>query len=233
MIFRAKPDESRFEKENADYAAEERVNAKGTKTAYNIFYSKKVAELRKNGFNDVHTERGTTARTVADAWKKMSEAEKDVFEKQADMHNNGGGGGEADGVEEDADGGLNEDEREDEHEQHHEYQQPTWTHEDAMAMPPPYPMAEAPHPPPQHVEDGAQAAPSPDPNVPYPPPDWVGGPPPPVIHNPPPGYEGYPYPPPQYDPYSYPPPAFLPGMPPPPGYGPPPPTYQVPPPPYM
>lgn len=222
----AKPDEDRFQKETADYTAPEKLNRKRNKTGYNVFFSKHVLELKQND-GGVPSERGSVARIVGDAWKKIGAEEKDGYERQADQQN----------------------------EMNPMDQQPRMMMDppppDAMLPPPipdqhlrpphmdehpPPPMHDGGSPPPGHDPMGPH-----DPNMPPPyPPDYgMHGPPPPVIHQPP-GYEhGYgAYPP--YDPYAYPPnyhggpppPPYPPGMPPP-GYGPPPPHYQGPPPPYV
>jgi len=82
----AKPDEDRFQKETADYTAPERLNRKRAKTGYNVFFSKHVLELKQND-GGVPSERGSVARIVGDAWKKMSAEEKDQYERQADEQN--------------------------------------------------------------------------------------------------------------------------------------------------
>mmetsp|Transcript_35647 Transcript_35647/g.75106 ORF Transcript_35647/g.75106 Transcript_35647/m.75106 type:complete len:434 (+) Transcript_35647:449-1750(+) len=254
----AKPDEDRFQKETADYTAPEKLNRKRNKTGYNIFFSKHVLELKQHD-NGVPSERGSVARVVGEAWKKMSAEEKDEYEKQADRQNEMNP--------------LEEEEEEEREEEDHHYHPPFHPHMNivngVVMMPPPPdgmippPMAPPPHmpmteppppmneggPPPPLGPDHISVPPPADPNMPlHPyPPDYhmhgPHGPPPPVIHQPP-GYEAPPYgaayPP--YDPYTYPPnfqggpppPPPYPGMPPPPGYGPaPPPNYQGPPPPYV
>lgn len=251
----AKPDGDRFQKESATYQAPDRQNnRKRNKTGYNIFFSQHVLKLKSDQGDGVPTERGSVARVVGDAWKKMTAEEKDEFELKADKQN------EMDPIE-----------------QHHqmpemviqapmpqpmmmEHQQ---HHEHMVHHPPPPPMGD--------MNDGALGPPPPvdpmDPNLMHPPPH-MGGPGmpppmyppdgypgggypggPPVIHHPP-GYDPTGYYgglPPPFDPYAYPPPQYPPqgipgmppGMPPPPGaegmpYGLPPPNYQGhPPPPYV
>lgn len=85
----AKPDEDRFQKETADYTAPDKVNRKRAKTGYNVFFSKHVLELKQND-GGVPSERGSVARIVGDAWKKMSAEEKDEYERQADQRNETG-----------------------------------------------------------------------------------------------------------------------------------------------
>ncbi|KAL7539005.1 hypothetical protein ACHAXR_010711 [Thalassiosira sp. AJA248-18] len=208
----AKPDEDRFEKETANYQAPERLNRKRNKTGYNVFFSHHVLKLKREE-GSVPAERGSVARIVGDAWKKMSAEEKDDYERQADKAN-----AETDPVEIQL--------------QPPQPMNPTGPPPEQM----PPPMMEHP------MNDGGPPPHGPDPNMPPPgmpppyPPDYgMHGPPPPVIHHPP-GYDGY-YgaPPPPFDPYAYPPPPYPPyGPQPPPGeamppYGPPPPNYPMPP----
>eukprot|EP00585_Thalassiosira_rotula_P017400 CAMPEP_0196192868 /NCGR_PEP_ID=MMETSP0911-20130528/49245_1 /TAXON_ID=49265 /ORGANISM="Thalassiosira rotula, Strain GSO102" /LENGTH=490 /DNA_ID=CAMNT_0041465081 /DNA_START=612 /DNA_END=2084 /DNA_ORIENTATION=- len=82
----AKPDEDRFQKETADYTAPEKLSRKRAKTGYNVFFSKHVLELKHNDVG-VPSERGSVARIVGDAWKKMNAEEKDSYERQADEQN--------------------------------------------------------------------------------------------------------------------------------------------------
>eukprot|EP00571_Detonula_confervacea_P012702 CAMPEP_0172298606 /NCGR_PEP_ID=MMETSP1058-20130122/1183_1 /TAXON_ID=83371 /ORGANISM="Detonula confervacea, Strain CCMP 353" /LENGTH=430 /DNA_ID=CAMNT_0013007887 /DNA_START=358 /DNA_END=1650 /DNA_ORIENTATION=- len=239
----AKPDGDRYQKESATYQAPDRQsNRKRAKTGYNIFFSQHVLMLKSDQGEGVPSERGSVARVVGDAWKKMTAEEKDEFEQQADRQN------EIDPVEQrqplemTAQAPLPpqimpEHQQHEQHMQHPPPPPPMGDMNDGALGPPVDPMdPNAMHPP--HM--GGPGMPPPM----YPPDGYggggyPGGPPPPIIHHPPgydPGYYGAP--PPPYDPYAYPPPYPPQGMPPlgaegmP--YGPPPPNYQGhPPPPYV
>jgi len=252
----AKPDEDRYQKESATYQPPDRQsNRKRNKTGYNIFFSQHVIKLKSDSGEGIPAERGSVARVVGGAWKKMTMEEKDEFEQLADKEN------EMDPIE------LHQAPEimpathhpqmpppmmpeHPHHPQHHEHMHPP---------PPPPPMGDVvQHPPPglDPMDPNNAAAMHPPhmggipPGMPPPmyPPDGYGYPggPPPVIHHPP-GYDPtYPYGalPLPYDPYAYPPhypPGVMPpgmpphgaeGMP----YGVPPPHYQghpPPPPPYV
>jgi hypothetical protein len=83
---RAKPDKDRYEEQMANYQAPEKQNRKRNKTGYNLFFSAHVLRM-KNSDSGVPSERGSVARIVGDAWKKMSAEEKDFYEREADKHN--------------------------------------------------------------------------------------------------------------------------------------------------
>eukprot|EP00956_Cyclotella_meneghiniana_P028725 scaffold67766_cov52-Cyclotella_meneghiniana.AAC.6 len=70
----------------ASYQAPERGFRKRNKTGYNLFFSAHVLRM-KNTENGVPSERGSVARIVGDAWKKMSEEERDFYEREADKQN--------------------------------------------------------------------------------------------------------------------------------------------------
>ena len=75
----------RFERETANYQPSDRTR-KRAKTGYNMFFSEYVrARVRQEG--EMPLERGSTARVVGDAWKKMSVDEKEIYERQADEIN--------------------------------------------------------------------------------------------------------------------------------------------------
>ena len=83
---RAKPDRERYEEQMAHYQPPEKQNRKRNKTGYNIFFSAHVLRLKQSD-SGVPSERGSVARLVGDAWKKMSAEEKDYYEREADKQN--------------------------------------------------------------------------------------------------------------------------------------------------
>lgn len=83
---RAKPDKDRYEEEMTNYQAPENGFRKRNKTGYNLFFSAHVLRM-KNTETGVPSERGSVARIVGDAWKKMSAAERDFYEREADKQN--------------------------------------------------------------------------------------------------------------------------------------------------
>ena len=68
------------------YQAPEKGFRKRNKTGYNLFFSAHVLRM-KNSETGVPSERGSVARIVGDAWKKMSAAERDFYEREADKQN--------------------------------------------------------------------------------------------------------------------------------------------------
>lgn len=70
----------------ASYQAPEKGLRKRNKTGYNLFFSAHVLRM-KNSESGVPTERGSVARIVGDAWKKMSNEERDFYEREADKQN--------------------------------------------------------------------------------------------------------------------------------------------------
>lgn len=213
----ARPDRERYEEQMANYQPPEKQNRKRNKTGYNIFFSAHVLRLKQSD-SGVPSERGSVARLVGDAWKKMNADEKDYYEREADKQN------ELHPMDKPPPGPL--------HDSRAMMPDPN------MGAPPPQGMYGGSGPPPMggmppgppppdygHPMDGRSG-------VGPPPPDYG---PPPVIHQPsgydsrggyygggqyPPSYGGYdyynqPYPPPP--PPGPPPPAGRGGPPPPPG----------------
>ena len=70
----------------ATYQAPEKGIRKRNKTGYNLFFSAHVLRM-KTSDSGVPSERGCVARIVGDAWKKMSNEEKDFYEREADKQN--------------------------------------------------------------------------------------------------------------------------------------------------
>lgn len=70
----------------ATYQAPDKSNKKRNKTGYNLFFSAHVLRM-KNSELGVPSERGSVARIVGDAWKKMTDEERDFYEKEADKQN--------------------------------------------------------------------------------------------------------------------------------------------------
>lgn len=70
----------------ASYQAPDRGFRKRNKTGYNLFFSAHVLRM-KNTETGVPSERGSVARIVGDAWKKMTEEERDFYEREADKLN--------------------------------------------------------------------------------------------------------------------------------------------------
>jgi hypothetical protein len=98
---RAKPDEDRYKNEKATYRAPDQSRRKRSRTGYNVFFSEYVYRLKTHE-GGMPPERGMTARIVGEAWKKMSDVEKDKYEREAcgiygDSDHVGGGGGEGGG----------------------------------------------------------------------------------------------------------------------------------------
>jgi hypothetical protein len=85
-LTRAKPDKDRYEEQMASYQAPDKSNKKRNKTGYNLFFSAHVLRM-KNSELGVPSERGSVARIVGDAWKKMSNEERDFYEREADKQN--------------------------------------------------------------------------------------------------------------------------------------------------
>ena len=70
----------------ATYQAPDKANKKRNRTGYNLFFSAHVLRM-KNSETGVPSERGSVARIVGDAWKKMTNEERDFYEKEADKQN--------------------------------------------------------------------------------------------------------------------------------------------------
>ena len=99
---RAKPDEDRYMNEKAAYRAPDQGRRKRGRTGYNVFFSEYVYRLKtRDDMGMPPPERGTTARIVGQAWKKMSAIEKERYEREAcglygdsdHVGTSGGGGG--------------------------------------------------------------------------------------------------------------------------------------------
>jgi hypothetical protein len=70
----------------ANYQKPEKVPIrKRNKTAYNMFFSAHVQQMRQE--TCAPTERGTAARLVAEKWKTLSLEQKEIYEREADKHN--------------------------------------------------------------------------------------------------------------------------------------------------
>eukprot|EP00550_Attheya_septentrionalis_P009400 CAMPEP_0198296452 /NCGR_PEP_ID=MMETSP1449-20131203/32571_1 /TAXON_ID=420275 /ORGANISM="Attheya septentrionalis, Strain CCMP2084" /LENGTH=396 /DNA_ID=CAMNT_0043997073 /DNA_START=250 /DNA_END=1440 /DNA_ORIENTATION=+ len=85
----AKTDKKRYKDEMAKYnppEGEKQTNRRRNKTGYNMFFSAHVLSL-KNSSTGVPSERGSVARLVGEAWKAMSDQEKQYYEKEADKQN--------------------------------------------------------------------------------------------------------------------------------------------------
>ena len=93
FLSRAKQDIERYEKENAAYlaaSAKDRnpIRNKRNKTGYNVFFSKKVNEVRNHqDKSHIPIKRGAVAKFVGDAWRALSNEERDVFEREAHQLN--------------------------------------------------------------------------------------------------------------------------------------------------
>ena len=83
-IERAKADKERYQAEMANYTPPENKGPRKQrkKTGYNLFFTCHVAEL-KNARQEIPTERGSIARTVGNAWKKLTTEERDFYEQNA------------------------------------------------------------------------------------------------------------------------------------------------------
>ena len=83
----AKSDRKRYEEQMAQYQApDKQSNRKRNKTGYNMFFSAHVLRLKQTE-SGVPSERGSVARLVGTAWKKLSAEEKSYYEREADKHN--------------------------------------------------------------------------------------------------------------------------------------------------
>ena len=92
FLSRAKQDIDRYEQENAAYLAapakDQNLIRKRNKTGYNVFFSRKVNEVNNcQDKSHIPTKRGAIARFVGDAWKALSNEEREVFEREADKLN--------------------------------------------------------------------------------------------------------------------------------------------------
>ena len=93
FLSRAKQDIYRYEQENAAYLAapakDQNPIRKRNKTGYNVFFSRKVNEVKScQDKSDIPIKkRGAIARFVGDAWKALSNEEREVFEREADKLN--------------------------------------------------------------------------------------------------------------------------------------------------
>lgn len=86
-MYRAKADRKRYEAEMAAYQPPDKVaNRKRNKTGYNMFFSSHVLRLKQTE-SGVPSERGSVARLVGNAWKQLSNEEKNFYEREADRHN--------------------------------------------------------------------------------------------------------------------------------------------------
>lgn len=84
---RAKLDRQRYEQQMATYQPPDKgLNRKRNKTGYNMFFSAHVLRLKQTE-DGVPSERGSVARLVGIAWKKLTPEEKQYYEREADKHN--------------------------------------------------------------------------------------------------------------------------------------------------
>lgn len=84
---KAKADRKRFEEQMAKYQPpDKQSNRKRNKTGYNMFFSAHVLRLKQSEAG-VPSERGSVARLVGNAWKQLSQEEKQYYERQADKQN--------------------------------------------------------------------------------------------------------------------------------------------------
>mmetsp|Transcript_14909 Transcript_14909/g.18178 ORF Transcript_14909/g.18178 Transcript_14909/m.18178 type:complete len:487 (-) Transcript_14909:3713-5173(-) len=179
---RAKTDRKRYEVQMAKYQPpDKQANKKRNKTGYNMFFSHHVNDLKQSE-SGVPSERGSVARLVGNAWKELSNDQKQYFEREADKQNGMG--------DEDEDPAMQDEEKRRQMEYSHG--PPVMTMDPNVhrhMMPPQMGHAPVVHQPSHH-----------DPRIPYPPP-------PPHGH-----YHPYPPPYYDYPPYPHaPPPPHQPG----------------------
>ena len=97
----AKIDRLRYEEQMAQYQPPDKNSTrKRNKTGYNMFFSAHVLRLKQTE-TGVPTERGSVARMVGDAWKRLTAQEKQFYEREADKHNDANPMDEEDDAEED------------------------------------------------------------------------------------------------------------------------------------
>ena len=91
---KAKADKKRYQEEMASYNPPTKGMArKRNKTGYNIFFSTHVAQMKQSS-QGVPSERGSVARTVGNAWKKLTPEQRDYYEQEASRLNKFEGEGE-------------------------------------------------------------------------------------------------------------------------------------------
>lgn len=65
---------------------DKQTNRKRNKTGYNMFFSAHVLRLKQSE-TGVPSERGSVARLVGNAWKQLSNEDKQYYEREADKQN--------------------------------------------------------------------------------------------------------------------------------------------------
>jgi hypothetical protein len=84
---RAREDRKRYEEQMAKYQPpDKQANRKRNKTGYNMFFSAHVLRLKQTDAG-VPSERGSVARLVGNAWKQLTNEEKQYYEREADKQN--------------------------------------------------------------------------------------------------------------------------------------------------
>ena len=84
---KAKADRKRYQEEMSNYQPPEKTQQrKRNKTGYNIFFTAHVTEMKRSE-EGVPSERGSVARLVGNAWKKLSAEQKEYYEKLAEEEN--------------------------------------------------------------------------------------------------------------------------------------------------